>query len=89
IWDDSSIYWLGSSPLMIRSVPIASKYWPKIYRNQNFSTTWTQIKQTWHQWKFVMEEYHSMSSSCFWGKWSRDSKKLNVTKILNGLKENR
>ncbi|KAF8221495.1 hypothetical protein L208DRAFT_1414922 [Tricholoma matsutake] len=79
IWDDSSIYWLGSSPLMIRSVPIALKYWPKIYGNRNFSTTWTRIKQTWHQWKFVMEEYHSMSSSCFWGKWSRDSKKLNFT----------
>jgi hypothetical protein len=51
MWDDTSIHWMGSSPLAIKSVPVPLKYMSKVYGNQNLSATWSRIKQSWHQWK--------------------------------------
>lgn len=50
-WDDTSVHWLGVSPLIIKSTPIALKYWKDIFGRGQFSAVWTRIKQTWHRWK--------------------------------------
>ena len=52
IWDDESPSWKGSSPLIIRSQPIAVKYWNKFYTSfKGRSRVWSGIKQSWSSWK--------------------------------------
>lgn len=68
MWDDSSIDWDRSSPLVIKDVPIALKHWKEVYSG---SKIWAGIKQTWHSWRVgnscihvlsLMEYRHDVSS---------------------------
>lgn len=63
MWDDASPHWLGSSPLIIKSVPVPLKYWRDVYGNRSSSATWTRIKSTWHRWKVGCLCMSSLSES--------------------------
>lgn len=48
IWSDTSSTWMHESPLVIRQVPVAMKYWKEFYSNFKRQKVWDSIKQTWH-----------------------------------------
>lgn len=102
IWDDESPYWGRTSPLIVRSQPIAVKHWKTFYTNfKGRSKVWTGIKQNWSSWKVVilihfvastnspqllMNEYGSMSKEDFTAKWSIDGEVQAATRIITNLR---
>lgn len=48
LWDDARPHWRGTSPLVIKSVPIALKYWPCIHWPP---PVWATVSKTWNRWK--------------------------------------
>jgi hypothetical protein len=57
MWDDSSVDWDRSSPLVINDVPIALIHWKVVYSGK----VWAGIKQNWHSWKVCNSCVHVLS----------------------------
>jgi hypothetical protein len=51
VWDDCSSTWAHDSPLVVRKVPVAIKYWKCFYSNFKRQNVWDSIKQTWHSFR--------------------------------------
>jgi hypothetical protein len=61
MWDDLWDAWDGSSPLILKGVPIPLKHWKSVYCNLGQGCkTWTSIKQLWHSWNVCI----SYASNC-------------------------
>jgi hypothetical protein len=57
MWDDSSMDWDRSSPLVIKDVLIALIHWKVVYSGK----VWDRIKQNWHSWKVCNSCIHVLS----------------------------
>ncbi len=51
IWDDASTSWKGESPLVIRGIPVAVKYWKTFYQSFKGRRAWETFKQNWASWQ--------------------------------------
>jgi len=52
MWDDTVPTWASKSPLTIRGVPIAIRYWRELYGNfKSKGTIWSDMRQTWSNFK--------------------------------------
>lgn len=49
MWDDHTEHWKGLSVIVIRSNPIAAKYWPLLYRYSK-EHQWQGTKNKWNDW---------------------------------------
>jgi len=54
LWDDTSASWRHRSPLLVRGVPVAIKYWKAFYGNFKQQKVWDAIKQNWHNFRVIM-----------------------------------
>ena len=51
IWDDTSPFWKGLSPLMVRDVPIAAKHWKNFYANFKDRGVWAPHRHYWNSYE--------------------------------------
>ena len=50
-WDDTSSVWERKSPLVVRTIPVAIKYWKSFYSKFRQQKVWDSIKQNWHSFR--------------------------------------
>ncbi|KAF7796489.1 hypothetical protein EIP86_007666 [Pleurotus ostreatoroseus] len=83
--------WYQSAHLTIDGHPIALRHWPRVYQcRAGFKKhAWPKYRSTWHNWKYLVEEFEALGSSkeAFWSKY-RDAQgeKMTYYKILDALK---
>ncbi|KAK6989000.1 hypothetical protein R3P38DRAFT_2803944 [Favolaschia claudopus] len=93
-WDDDSTRWPGTSPLTIKGVPIAVKYWSRVYKYWK-SSQWQGVKKNWFDWKVLVTAITAAPSiNEFWAKYSVPGKdgvlqRMKYTPLLNQLTRER
>ncbi|THG99534.1 hypothetical protein EW026_g2836 [Hermanssonia centrifuga] len=86
--------WYRSDHVKIEGVGIPIQHWPLIYSTRaGFKkNAWTVHRSTWHNWKYIMEEYESLGSNrtAFWTKHiNTDGTRMSYNQILDSLKADR
>ncbi|KAF8209788.1 hypothetical protein K438DRAFT_1665923 [Mycena galopus ATCC 62051] len=54
VWNDKFPQWTGTSPLMIKNIPIPLVYYPLVYKYWK-GTQWHGVKKVWFQWKILVQ----------------------------------
>ncbi|KAK7015319.1 hypothetical protein R3P38DRAFT_2786832 [Favolaschia claudopus] len=89
-WDDNSPRWPGTSSLTIKGVPIAVKYWSRVYKYWK-SSQWQGVKKNSFDWKTLVTAILAAPSiDEFWAKYSVPGKdgvlqRMKYTPLLKQL----
>ncbi|KAJ3970451.1 hypothetical protein EV361DRAFT_915772 [Lentinula raphanica] len=89
VWDDESANWDPTDCaelLEINGTSIALRYWPDVFSRKEGLTTWSWLKKSWFEWKYVAERYNSGSPEEFWAEFSSNGQRFNWTKISKQLR---
>ncbi|KAJ7847633.1 hypothetical protein B0H14DRAFT_3138490 [Mycena olivaceomarginata] len=90
VWNDKFPQWTGTSPLMIKNVPIPLVNYPSVYKYWK-GTQWHGVKKVWFQWKILVQAMSRTTLDDFRAQYSVPDKDGNLqrpkyTPLLRTLK---
>ncbi|KAJ7331072.1 hypothetical protein DFH08DRAFT_966812 [Mycena albidolilacea] len=90
VWNDKFPQWTGTSPLVIKNVPIPLVNYPSVYKYWK-GTQWHGIKKVWFQWKILVQAMLRTTLDDFRAQYSVPDKDGNLqrpkyTPLLRTLK---
>ncbi|KAJ3844847.1 hypothetical protein EV361DRAFT_942974 [Lentinula raphanica] len=93
VWDDEGPDWDPidcGNILSLNNIPIAVRYWRDAFSGKKNSKRWKAMKSSWTEWKFVMEEYRSITPAVFWARFPpTNGKQHKWQSIVNTLRAER
>lgn len=95
MWDDTSSNWDNVSPLVICGCPIALVYWRNVYKSSRGKNEhwkpgqWRGTKDKWFKWRIMVHRYRQGTPESFWEEFTRDGERMNFTRIIAELAQQR
>ncbi|ESK85625.1 hypothetical protein Moror_9979 [Moniliophthora roreri MCA 2997] len=92
IWDDELLHEFDPNdcPLKVNGIPIALKYWDRLYSHKCHNKSdkrWKGYKSQWHEWKYVAEYLLARTTNEFWAEFtdSKTGQRMSYTAIRKEL----